>query len=306
MRSAPLFGLLFLAATGLRADDFTLGPDPMPERAGIPVAYVSGQRYNIVAYAGNDPVVVINGTAKPVHGAPISVIPGGSFAGASARLASSAAIAMSASSLNTSARGTGDYMAYYAKLTPDQDLPQAFLILLVYLTNPEEKYTDVPKVFLLGTSLGDLRAGRTKDISTYFPPVVSKTPSKWMALVFSRGAQVWTGDGNKPLDWLFDITEHVGQRKAIERRSSGDFPVEVYRRFPLSFTDADKKRLAGQTVNVDVTISPAGAFDVVRVDGDPNDDLEKELAREFSTWLFLPLVKNGQPQSTTVVLPIKF
>lgn len=81
--------------------------------------------------------------------------------------------------------------------------------------------------------------------------------------------------------------------------------MAVYKHFPLTFSDAQKRMYADQTLKLEVTVSPAGLFDTLRLDGTPDDDLASDLALQLGYWLFLPPVKDGQAQSTTFVLPVK-
>jgi hypothetical protein len=280
----------------------------MPERAGIPVAYINKQRCKIVAYKGVNPVVILDGTAKQVQKVPISVIPGGEFGPGYVTVEHGEAINESEHAWGSTASGPtyAAYTAFYAKMTADRDLPDAFLILLVYEVNPNNQFAEVPRLALLGSSIGRLAAGKKTVVKADFPALNSSMSLRWVALVFSAGSQVRTSDGNGVLESLFDVTDHVGQSRAMARRASGDFPVEVYRRFPLRFRDEEKSKYAGQTVNVTITISPKGTFDYLTVDGTGYDDLSRDLAAQFGFWLFLPPVKDGQPQSTSVELPIKF
>jgi hypothetical protein len=301
-----VIGLLLLSATGLYCATPDAGMGTIPERAATPVAYVGNERGTILSYADDDPVVLLDGVRRQARHPPISIIPGGKFAPGLVTATKSAAIAMKASSLNTSTSTTGNYTAYYATLTSDRDLPDVVLMLLVFEESPDGQYTDVPKVALLGKGLGILKAGRSRDISAYFPPLASKRPQRWTVLLFSDGSQIHTSYGNVFLDGLFDVMDRVKLRRAIAERALGDSPIAVYRHFPLRFTDSQKKTYAGQTLNAQVTVSQSGFFDLVRIDGISDDRMVVDLAAQFSFWLFLPPVKNGQAQSTTFVLPIKF
>jgi hypothetical protein len=305
MESAHLFVLLVLSASTLRCADFKLTPTTLPERAGIPIAYVGKQKGIFVAYVDDDPIVLIDGARRQVHRPPISVIPGGTFGPGFIAVSGSAALSNTGPSLNSGNR-TYDYTSYFATMTPDRDIPDAILILLVFEASPEGQFTEVPKVALLAKSLGRLKAGKKTDVSAYFPPLESRNPQRWTALIFSGGSQIHTSYGNDVLELLFNLIDRVGQKKAVAGRVAGDFPVAVYRHFPLRFSDRQKKTYAGQTLNLEVTITPDGLFDSLRVDGVNDDTLASDMAAQMTFWLFLPPVKDGQAQSTTFVLPIKF
>jgi hypothetical protein len=305
MKSAQLFAILLLSAPTLRCSDFKLSPTTLPERAGIPIAYVGKQRGTLVAYVDGDPIVLIDGARRQVHRPPISVVPGGTFGAGFVTVADSAAQSNSGPTLNSGNR-TYNYTSYFATMTPDRDLPDAILILLVFEVDPEGQFTEIPKVALLAKSLGRLKAGKKTDVSAYFPPLESRNPQRWTALLFSGGSQIHTSYGNDVLELLFNMIDRVGQKKAVAQRVAGDFPVAVYRHFPLKFSDDQKKAYAGQTLNLEVTITPEGLFDTLRIDGVSDDDMARDLAAQMAFWLFLPPVKDGQAQSTTFVLPIKF
>ena len=51
---------LLLSARGLRADGLVAAAN-LPERAGVPVAYVEGKRYPIVSYNVGQPVIQRDG-----------------------------------------------------------------------------------------------------------------------------------------------------------------------------------------------------------------------------------------------------
>jgi hypothetical protein len=308
MKSARLLGLLILSSRCLFCAGVDIGLSPMPERAAIPVAYVGQQRCKIVNYKGDDPIVVLEGAVKVLRKVPISVVPGGNFGPGFVTVEHGETINESVHTRDSTANGPtyASYTAFYAKLTADRDLPDAFLILLVYEYNPSSQYAEVPRVALLGSSIGRLEAGRKKAVTADFPPLNSRMNLRWVAMIFSGGSQIRTSDGNGVLDGLFDLTDHVGLERAMGRRAFGDFPLEVYRNFPLKFSDAQKKKYAGQTLNIAITVAPSGNFDFLTIDGNDDNELAKGLAGQFGHWLFLPAVKNGQAQSTSVVLPIKF
>lgn len=292
----------------LFGDEMLIGLAPMPERAAVPVAYVGQQRCTIVSYKGTDPVVMLDGSPKAVHKAPISVVPGGKFGPGYVAVQHGEAINEREHTRDSTQIGPtyAAYTAFYAKMTADRDLPDAFLILLVYEYDKVNPYTQVPRVALLGSNIGKLESGKQRSVKADFPPLNSSMSLRWVALLFSGGVQIKTSDGNGVLDGLFDLTDHVGLTRAIERRNSGDLPLEVFRNFPLKFKDSQKKKYAGQTLDATITIAPSGNFDYLRLEGVDDTELVKDLAGQFGYWLFLPPVKDGQPQSTSVVLPIKF
>lgn len=297
---------LLLSATGLLGAELRSVMGPMPARPGIPVAYVDGQRLVIVAYKGTHPVVVSKGTRTTLHDARVAIIPGETFAPGIVRIDKAEA----AVETNTE-RINGEYSqqrfsTFYGKVTADRDLPDVFVILLVF-EDLDGDYSGAPKVAIMGTSIGRMEAGATKTLSADFPPLDSKRQLHWAALVYSGGVQVHSGGGGEGLlDNLFDMVDHVALQKVIEERRFGNYPLMVLRRFPLKF-DADmKQKYSGRTVNLTVLITASGTLDYVQSDSAEDDLVAREVARQVGTWLFIPKIENGGPLESSVVLPIKF
>ncbi len=119
------------------------------------------------------------------------------------------------------------------------------MIMLVFEDAPN-KGLQAPKIVMLGTEIGHMEAGKKKTVSVNFPPLNSPYPLRWVALVFSGGTEVRATMGNQVLDQLFNIVDHIGLNNVIVQRSSGDYPLMVYRRFPLKFGDDLKKKYSGK------------------------------------------------------------
>jgi len=297
--------LSLLSASNLLGDGTMAMSSAVPERPGIPVAYVGGQRLVIVGYKGNDPVVLSNGARVTVHDARVSIIPGETFAPGVVTVDSAESISQTNTQQVNGEYSKQQYNIFYGKLTADRDLSDVYLLLLEF-EDLNGDYSGAPKVAILGTAIGRMEAGVKKTVNADFPPLLSKRHLYWGALVFSGGVEVRGGAGVGLLDSLFDMVDHVGLQKAIAERASGNHQLMIYRRFPLKFGEDLKGKYAGQTVRLDVSVSPSGQLDYVKAEGSSGGDLAREVARQLGWWLFLPRVKDGEPQEGDIIMPIKF
>jgi len=305
MKAGSLTAAAALTAAKLFGDSFSLNPDQLPARPGIPVAYVDGQRHMIVAFRGNDPVIIKNGARVTVHDARISIVPGESFA---------PGYVMVDQGKSTQWKDTFDtygdvrkssYTSFEGTFTADRDYSDVYIILLEF-EDIGDAYSEAPKVAILGSNVGRLEAGKKKSVYGTYPPLTSDKGLRWVGLVFSAGVQIHCSTDGNLLDSLFDSLDHVGLQKVVAQRNTGDYPIMVFRRFPLAFGDALKAAYAGRTVNVRLHIAPSGTIDFADSDDPGSGALVREVTLQMRHWLFLPRIKDGMAQEGIVVLPVKF
>ena len=131
-------------------------------------------------------------------------------------------------------------------------------------------------------------------------------PTHWIAVLFSGGLQVRAAGGNQALDNLLEAFDISDLEAEIAKRTSGDFPLSVFRYFPLRFSAEEKQKFATKTFKVRAEVSADGYFERL----DPDDHLDDAIADAVSSqlryWLFIPRIIAGQPQPSTFVLPIQF
>lgn len=298
--------LLVLSTPGLFAGEMRSTMRQMPDRPGIPVAYVDGQRLVVVAFKGTNPVVVSKGARTTLHDAHVTIIPGEGFAPGVVTIDKAEAVSMTRTTTFDFEASRQQYTTFDGKVTADRDMSDVYLILLVF-EDLNGDYSGAPKVAILGTSLGSLAAGVKKQVGVNFPPLTSKMQLHWAALIYSGGMQVHSsGDSDGLLSALFETVDQVGLQKAISDRRYGDHPLMVFRRFPLKF-DADlKQRYAGKTMNMTALIAASGRLDYIQADSAEDEELAREVASQVGTWLFVPRIVNGGPLESSVVIPIKF
>jgi hypothetical protein len=294
-----------LAGANAGAQEFVPAGKSLPERPGLPMAYVGGERLPIVAFDGHSPVVVVNGARKTRRDVPVSIVPGASFGDGFVAIKEAEATGEQMTYDIYGSKSTRSFTAFDATLTADRDMDDVYLLLLVF-PDLGGVYDSAPKVAIVGTGVGRLEAPRGKKVSADFPPMNSKERLYWTALVFSGPSAVRSTRGNGVLDTLFDAVDHVGLGRVIAERSSGGHPPMVYRHFPLKFGDDLKGRLAGQTVNLRIRVSPDGTFDYLDTTGGVDPALAAEAAAQLRQWLFIPRIKDGAADEGTIVLPVKF
>jgi hypothetical protein len=298
---------LVLSATRLLGDNLIPDVNAFPERPGVAYALIDGQRSKIVGYRERDPQVIVNGARISARGAEVTVAPSTAFGQGLVTFEHAEAGSVTTSYVygGMSAGKFAD-TEFYAKVTADRDLADVFMILVVFEKFKEANPEETPRVAILGSSIGQLQAGRKKSIHGIFPPLKSDKPLYWAALIFSEGLQIRSNEGNEALDGLFDIMDHAGLRKVIEERIVGDYPCKVYRSSPLKFGGELRRKYVGQTMKARVEVSPSGFVESVQIDDSLDPVLEGAVANQLSYWLFLPRIIGGRAQSASVLLPIKF
>jgi hypothetical protein len=96
------------------------------------------------------------------------------------------------------------YTSLSGTLTADRDMPDVTLVLLFY-EDLDKNDVNVPRGWIMGTSIGRLEAGKTHAFNESFPRVTySKNPISWTTLVFSGGWQIPSTGGNQVVNELLD------------------------------------------------------------------------------------------------------
>jgi hypothetical protein len=267
------------------------------------VAYLGKQRYQIISYKDQKPVVMSSDGHRMTTMEPrISIVPGKDYAAGLITIDQFSGISDGGSASDSLNSGLNISVRFAA----DRDLADVFVIFMVFEADPTGAYDEVPQVAFKGTSAGALKAGVMKDMSFHFDGLSSQRTMRCVPLFFVGGAQVNTAGGNAVLNGIFDVVDRVGLRRVIGERKSGDFPMSVYRRFPLNFDGRFAALYQGKTVNVTVNITPEGHFWTLGPVAAADQDLADDLSGQLQYWLFVPKISKGRPEATTIVVPLKF
>lgn len=192
-----------------------------------------------------------------------------------------------------------------ADLTSDVDIPDAYALLISY---PPSKTPDAaPMLAVVPHTIGDLKAGVQKHISAVLPKFGRDEGPAWSILVFDAGRQVRSTTMGEILPGYFDRIEAASLKKRIAERAEkrADAPIAVFRQMPLGLPDAVKAKYHGTTLKVEVRVSVDGHVVSAKPVGVADPELWEALNKGFSTWLFLPPVKDGNLVPTSAVIPVK-
>lgn len=295
--------LLAFSASAVFAEIVKDAPNPLSDRAAIPVVYVGKASANVAAFHFGDPRAEINGQRETVSGGVVSLVPGGNFDPGFVNFSSSTASANYvrgiAGTLNAEAP------TFNGTFVSDCDLDDAYILLLAFEAMTGD-YSQRPNVAVVGYEIGTLKKGRAKSMEVALPRLKAYKPLQWTALIFRGRHQLHTSLGNRTLDALFDSVERASQHSIIAGRTTGDLPPMICRMFPLSFDPLLKQIYAGRTLRMRVRVSSAGFFESVSMSDSQDPVLLQSVANQMGAWLFLPRVKNGLPQATDMILPIQF
>jgi TonB family protein len=290
--------------------EFALGNPPLvlpkdagtPDRPLTPITWVGDTPAKIVGYKGEDPVVELNGSRTTQRHSFVSVVPGRDFAPGVVVFED----ANAGGAEDPVHPGETSYTHFSAKVTADRGMPDTFLMLIFYSATANGAFRQDPQAMFFGMDVGPLEAGKKKSISTDLPSLSTQGNGRYIAAIFSGGLQVRADSGNTSIDDLLEAFDVSDLKAEIAKRKSGDFPLSVFRHFPLKFSAELKQRLAGQTLNVRARVSPEGFFEQL----DPVAPIDPALAAAASAqlrfWLFIPRIRGGAPQASTFVLPLKF
>jgi hypothetical protein len=109
------------------------------------------------------------------------------------------------------------YTSFSGTLTSDRDLSDVFMILLLY-EDLDKNDARVPKVWIVGTEIGHLEAGKAHPFNETTPLVAfSENPIRWTTLVFSGGVQIPSTGGNKVADELLGRKQGRINSKIVPR-----------------------------------------------------------------------------------------
>jgi hypothetical protein len=198
----------------------------------VPVVEIDGKQYVIVGFkehpgenrlgygSYSDPIAIVDGkiVVSSDRDTKVSIIPGKTFGKGFVTVVNNVlreyeyrpdAIITTDSGFSYSPYGSdlsrhNGYTNFSGTLTADRDLSDVSMILLFY-EDLDKNNAAIPNVWILGTNIGRLEAGKTHAFNVDNPLVIySKNPIRWTTLVFSRGWQVPSTDGNQAVDALLD------------------------------------------------------------------------------------------------------
>jgi len=192
-----------------------------------------------------------------------------------------------------------------ATLTSTVDIPDAYAVLVTYAPNPDPNAQ--PTLAAMVRKIGDLAAGKEKSFTARLPKLNPNEAESWSLLVFDSGRQVRSTGMGDILPGYFDRIETAALKKRIAERLSkaADAPVGVFRQMPLGLPDAIKSKYHGTTLKVEIRVGVDGRVLWARPSGISDADLVDALNKGFSTWLFLPPVKDGATVPGSAIIPLK-
>jgi hypothetical protein len=192
-----------------------------------------------------------------------------------------------------------------ASLTADVDIPDAYALLITY---PPSKTPDAaPMLAVVTQSVGDLKAGVGAHLRAVLPKLGQEEGKGWSILVFDAGRQVRSSGMGELLPGYFDRIEASTLKKRIAERLEKrvDAPIAAFRQMPLGLPEPIKAKYHGTTIKVEIRVSVDGRVVSAKPVGLADPDLWEALGRGFSTWLFLPPVKDGALVPASAIIPLK-
>jgi hypothetical protein len=192
-----------------------------------------------------------------------------------------------------------------ANLTSDVDIPDAYALLITYV--PSKTPDAAPKLAVVPHTIGDLKAGVQKHLLAVLPKFDEDENTAWSILVFDAGRQVRSTTMGEILPGYFDRIDAASLKKRIAERADKrvDAPIAIFRQMPLGIPDAVKAKYHGTTMKVEVRVSAEGHVVSAKPVGIADTDLWEALNKGFSTWLFLPPVKDGVLTPASAIIPVK-
>jgi hypothetical protein len=192
-----------------------------------------------------------------------------------------------------------------ATLQANSDIPGAYAVLIG--SPPNEKPDGPPSLAVRAVLIGDLQADKPQHFTARVPKLRSDGTPDWSLLVFASGREVRSTGMGVVLPGYFDRLETLSlKRRIADRVAKGvDAQVAVFRQMPLGIPDAVKAKYKGTTVNVQVTVAPDGRVIAAEPVGKIDSDLSAAMEKGFSTWLFLPPVKNGATTPSKPIIPVR-
>ena len=192
-----------------------------------------------------------------------------------------------------------------ASLTSDVDIPDAYALLVAYAPNPNQNAPQALAVMV--RKIGDLTAGNQKSFTARLPKFDQNEGQGWNILVFDQGRQVRSTGMGDILPGYFDRLDTAKLKKQLAERltKATDAPIGVSRQMPLGLPDAVKAKYHGTTVIVEIRIGSDGRVLWARPVGLTDADLTDALNKGFSSWLFLPPMKDGALTAGSVKIPVK-
>jgi hypothetical protein len=109
------------------------------------------------------------------------------------------------------------FTSFTGTLTADRDLSDVTMILLLY-EELDKNDARPPKVWIVGTEIGHLEAGKAHRFNESTPLVpYSDNPIGWTTLVFSGGLQIPSTGGNQVVNGLLDKARGPIKSKLVPR-----------------------------------------------------------------------------------------
>ncbi|MFS8137809.1 MAG: energy transducer TonB [Thermomonas sp.] len=184
------------------------------------------------------------------------------------------------------------------------------LLLFLFLWMDQRNDTDFFKATGTGTSSGDIEtlpAPLPADVASddqnasglALPPAAGQRPSapaSQLPHIIEPDAP--TATSSAPID--------APAAGAPTASGSNTGPVAISQPPPNYPRDALRRGIGG-TVRVQVTVAPDGSVERMEVaSSSGNRDLDRAAMEAVRRWRFKPAMRNGQPVSATVVIPLDF
>ncbi len=196
----------------------------------VPVVKIDGKEYVVVGFRDNilkgggfattDPIAIVDGKTVVARDpdTKVSIMPGRRFAKGFVAVVDNVEriflyrpdMLTTADSGFTFGPGGSDltghrgYINFSGTLTSERDLADVTMVLVFY----EDRNKDdpkIPSIWIVGTSIERLEAGKAYAFNEFTPVVpYSDVPIHWTTLVFCKGWQIPSTGGNQVIDELLD------------------------------------------------------------------------------------------------------
>jgi hypothetical protein len=281
------------------------------------LAEYSGGRLPVVAVEKSEPVVLVNGTKKVLHGnIPLSTERAPRFAGPRAALEIkkveilqlvSASSELAVEEAASSPRATlGGYVEFAATVTAAQDLADCYVVLFAFDEGFLDGGTDRPNAQIRIRQIPNLRAGEATPVKFSSTPLLSRSGMKVFALLFSGGNEVATGSRSFAGRYFHRrecVIHAAADQRWLEENRTGDRPGKPALQIPPLFESTSG---FPADLTADLTVAADGTVMHVGLNRTLPPAAETMIERSLGAWLFLPRIEAGKAAMMHVAVPLRF
>lgn len=205
----------------------------------------------------------------------------------------------------------GTDKSYRLELTAASDCKDCFIAIVFFDPRYVGERMDESRSTVLFHDLGDLKAGRKREvvidltgISFYDLVRLSGLP-----MVFSRGQEIRSNFSELAALYFRELERSKHKKLLGSYRTSNagkDHELVPYLRFAPVFLDGEPPPAAiTEQARIRIAISADGFVDHIELDGATEDATSQKWVRAIREWLFLPVLRAGEPEPSTVEVPLK-